>query len=269
MKKLFILSLCFLPIFGMAQDIKTTQSNTKIEQLKADAIKKAAEAKKAAEEAQKAADDALKAAKELEQATSSDKKDDNSHSEWTVPTQAPKTNTIVKEDNPEDNPKYLAGAVPEDNGNVVFSLNEDLPGMDASEIYDKLYSAISSITTDANQTNSRIALVNKEKHIIAAKCIEWLVFSNNFLSLDRTEFSYTIIAECDNNKAKVTISRINYNYEQGRVTGFKDSAEKLISDKESINSKGKMNRLNAKFRIKTVDRVNEIFNNIKLTLEQK
>ena len=31
MKKLFILSLCFLPVFGMAQDVKTTQSNTKIE----------------------------------------------------------------------------------------------------------------------------------------------------------------------------------------------------------------------------------------------
>lgn len=269
MKKLFILSLCFLPVFGMAQDVKTTQSNTKIEQLKAEAVKKAAEAKKAAEEAQKAADDALKAAKELEQATSSDKKDNNSPSEWTVPVQTPKTNVIVKEENPEEDPKYLAGAVPEDNGNVVFSLKEDVPGMKACDIYDRLYSAINSITTDANQTNSRIALVNKEKHIIAAKCIEWLVFSNNFLSLDRTEFSYTIIAECDDNKANVTISRINYNYEQGRVTGFKDSAEKLISDKESINSKGKMNRLNAKFRIKTIDRVNEIFNNIKLVLNQK
>ena len=43
MKKLVILALCFLPLTGIAQDIKTTQNNTKIEQLKAEAAKKAAE----------------------------------------------------------------------------------------------------------------------------------------------------------------------------------------------------------------------------------
>lgn len=269
MKKLFILTLCFLPFTGIAQNVKTTQSNIKIEQLKADAAKKATEAKKAAEEAQKAADEALKAAKDLEQATSNGNINDSTSSDWTVPTQTPKTNVTVKVENPEENSKYLAGAVPEVDGNVVFSLNEEVTGMKANEIYNRLYSAISAITTDANQKNSRIALVNKEKHVIAAKCIEWLVFSNSFMSLDRTELTYTIIAECDDNKANVTISRINYNYEQGRVTGFKDSAEKLISDKESINSKGKLNRLNAKFRIKTIDRMDEIFNNIKLALNNK
>jgi hypothetical protein len=271
MKKLFILTLCLLPLCGIAQTVKTTQNNTKIEQLKAEAAKKAEEAKKAAEEAQRAADEALKAAKEVEQATSNDKKDDNGTSEWTVPTEAPKPQTNVKkEENPEDNSKYLAGAVPDVNGNVVFTLNEDVPGMKAGNIYQKLFTAISAITTDANQkSNSRIALVNKDKHVIAAKCSEWLIFSTNFLSLDRTEFTYTIIAKCDDNKANVTISRISYNYEQGRVTGFKESAERLISDKESINSKGKLNRLNAKFRIKTIDRVNEIFNNIRLVLSQK
>ena len=76
--------------------------------------------------------------------------------------------------------QYLAGAVPEVNGEVIFSLNEDIPGMKAGDIYNRLYSAISAITADANQKNSRIALVNKEKHVIAAKCIEWLVFSNSF-----------------------------------------------------------------------------------------
>ena len=45
MKKLVILALCFLPLTGIAQDIKTTQNNTKIEQLKAEAAKKASELK--------------------------------------------------------------------------------------------------------------------------------------------------------------------------------------------------------------------------------
>ena len=95
MKKLFILTLCFLPFTGIAQNVKTTQSNTKIEQLKADAAKKATEAKKAAEEAQKAADEALKAAKDLEQATSNGNINDSTSSDWTVPTQTPKTNVTV------------------------------------------------------------------------------------------------------------------------------------------------------------------------------
>ena len=267
MKKLVILALCFLPLTGIAQDIKTTQNNTKIEQLKAEAAKKVAEAKKAAEEAQKAADEAIKAAKDLEQATSTSNINDSTSSDWVVPAQTPKPKVTVKVENPDEDSKYLAGAVPEVDGNVVFSLNQEVPGMTANEIYNKLYSAISAITTDANQKNSRIALVNKEKHVIAAKCTEWLVFSNGFMSLDRTELTYTIIAECYDNKANITISRINYNYEEGRVTGFKDSAEKLISDKASINSKGKLNRLNAKFRIKTIDRMNEILNNIKLALQ--
>ena len=46
-------------------------------------------------------------------------------------------------------------------------------------------------------------------------------------------------------------------------------ADKRKEYKESINSKGKLNRLNAKFRIKTIDRMDEIFNNIKLALNNK
>ena len=93
--------------------LELTGEDKEREKAAAEAKAKEEAEKKAAEEAQKAADDALKAAKELEQATSNDKKDVNSPSEWTVPVQTPKTNVIVKEENPEENAKYLAGAVPE------------------------------------------------------------------------------------------------------------------------------------------------------------
>ena len=68
----------------------------------------------------------------------------------------------------------------------------------------------------------------------------------------------------------LTLSRINYSYEENRPSGFKANAKELISDKASLNKTGtKLQRMNAKFRIKTVDRVHEIFNQIKQELNIK
>ena len=92
--------------------------------------------------------------------------------------------------------KYLVGAVPEIDGHVVFTLNIDVPGQNASEIYQKVYNTIDELVRESKaeglQPESRIAAVNKEDHIIAARFKEWLVFSSNLFSLDRTELIYTL-----------------------------------------------------------------------------
>lgn len=159
--------------------------------------------------------------------------------------------------------KYLEGAVPVVDGKVVFTLDLDVPGKDAQQIYDITYQVLEDLTKDTNQfPESCIALVNKKEHVIAAKYKEWLVFQNSFLSLDRTIFNYTIIANCSDTHATITLSRISYSYEMNRGTnqGLEETAENWIVDKYALNkSKTKLNKMSGKFRRKTIDRKDYIF----------
>ncbi len=168
--------------------------------------------------------------------------------------------------------KYLEGAVPTVDGKVVFDYELDLPGKSAQEIYDATYAAIEDLTKGENQfPESSIALVNKKEHIIAARFKEWLVFQSTFLSLDRTVFNYTLIAKCTDGKLNLTLSRISYAYEmnRGEGNGVEATAEKWITDQYGLNkAKTKLSKMSGKFRRKTIDRKDEIFETIKQRLRQ-
>ena len=188
-------------------------------------------------------------------------------SEWERPTtpQEKKAQKQEKAEQPkvvkEADLKYIGrDAVPEENGKVVFSKDFSAPGLTAQEIYDKTYQALDSLTKTDNQIKSSVVLINKKQHIIAARYNEWMEFSRSFISLDRTKVSYMIIATCTDGNLNVRIERIGFNYEEGRSTGFKATAEELINDKNAVNKKRtKLNAGTAKFRKKTIDRKDEIF----------
>ena len=84
--------------------------------------------------------------------------------------------------------KYLAGAVPVVDGKVTFTLDKDFAGKSADEIYGIVYSFLEKMTQQSNQVQniddkSKIALINKGEHTIAAKFKEWLVFKNTICSI--------------------------------------------------------------------------------------
>ena len=164
----------------------------------------------------------------------------------------------------QDDAKYLAGTVPEIDGKVVFTLDLNLPGRSAQDIYERVYTLLDRMAKEENQfKGSGITLINKRDHIIAAHYKEWLIFTNNFISLDRTELSYTIIAKCADNHLHLTLSRISYSYEKNRNTGFDTTAEKWITDAVALNKrKTRLSKGLAKFRRKTIDRKDEIFSAI-------
>lgn len=164
--------------------------------------------------------------------------------------------------------KYLEGGVPQDaDGKVVFTLDLKAPGKSAKQIYDITYQYLDELTKDENQLNSHIALVNEEQNIIAARYTEWLEFSKSFLSLDRTEFDYTLIAKCTDNHLELTMSRIHYDYEKGRPTHMSVSADEWITDEVAINKKkNRLRPLSSKFRRNTIDRKDEIFSQISYRL---
>ena len=207
-------------------------------------------------------------------------------SEWETPNAAKPANEVKKEQKKENSAdrkdtagvaqenikdwKYIRqGAVPEVNGKVVFAYDVELPGKSAQQVYDAAYTALDSLAHSANQVKSGIALINRKEHIIAARYQEWLEFSKSFISLDRTKFSYTIVATCSDNRLHLTLERIAYNYEEDRPTGFKTTAEKWIADKYAVNKKRtKLVSGTAKFRKKTIDRKNDIFKYISERVKQ-
>lgn len=196
---------------------------------------------------------------------------------WEIPDQPQQQAKVVqKKVVPKVNQKYLAGAVPEVNGEVVFTLDKEVPGMSADSIYYKVYSVISSIVEEGKssglQPQARIAAVNKAEHTIAARVKEWLVFTSNFISLDRTEFNYTLIATASDGHVNVRMERISYAYEMNRkdASGMKEKAENWITDKNALNKKkDKLSPITGKFRRKTIDRKDNIFQRVCQALNVK
>ncbi len=200
---------------------------------------------------------------------------------WEIPDQPQQQKQTVKKETKKKvvsavDQKYLAGAVPEVNGSVVFTLDKDVPGMSADNIYSKVYAVVSEIVEEGKsadlQPAGRIAAVNKAEHTLAARMKEWLVFSSNFISLDRTVFNYTLVAQATDGHIHVTIDRISYAYEMERkdATGMQVKAEEWITDKYALNKKGtKLSRISGKFRRKTIDRKDNIFQRIEAALNIK
>ena len=157
-------------------------------------------------------------------------------------------------------PKYLKGAVPEVNGQVVFSKHINVPGKTASQIYDIMLQYMQRLTKTSNQIESQISTSDAQKHEIVGIYQEWLVFKNTALSLDRTRFFYALRAQCSDGAVDIEMMRIRYLYEEER-TPQRMTAEEWITDKESVNKKNtKLLPMSGKFRRKTIDRKDYLFN---------
>ena len=187
---------------------------------------------------------------------------------WIIPTatkkETPKPAAQVNGAKLKEAPKYLEGAITfDEQGKIVFDTEIEAPGKSAAQLYDLVFDYMSGLTQDKESKASRMALVNKDEHIIANTMDEWLVFSNSFISLDRTECKYNLIAKITDGKVSLSINHINYIYEEGRQTGFKLPAEEVIIDKVALTKKkNDLARIFGKFRKKTIDRKDQIFSEI-------
>lgn len=187
---------------------------------------------------------------------------------WVIPTatkkETPKPAAQVNGAKLKEDPKYLEGAITfDEQGKIVFDTEIEAPGKSATQLYNLVFDYMSGLTQDKESKASRMALVNKDEHIIVNTMDEWLVFSNSFISLDRTECKYNLIAKITDGKVSLSINHINYIYEEGRQTGFKLPAEEVIIDKVALTKKkNDLARIFGKFRKKTIDRKDQIFNEI-------
>ncbi len=254
--------------------VKEAKAKEAVKEAKAKEAAKEAKAKAEAKEAVKEAKakEAAKEAKAKEAAKEAKAKlEESTTNKWEVSNNERAVKALTESAAaaaPNPDAKYLEGAVPEVNGQVEWRLSIDVPGKSAEWIYDKLGQLFTDMThAEGQMEQSRVALADEATHTLGVRFQEWLVFRNSTLSLDRTEFNFTIIAECTNEHADVKLGRINYVYEENRDGGMTAKAEEWITDKYGLNkSKTKLARLSGKFRRKTIDRKDYIFREIKNTL---
>lgn len=197
----------------------------------------------------------------------------------TTPAPAPATKEVVKESpaplwsstiNSEKKPEmtkeemqniYLApNAVPEVNGEIQWTCDINVAGKTAQQIYERTLAILDNIIKEPIQLErSKIAITNEKEHNIVATMQEWLTFTSNALVLDRTKMNYVLQALCSDGHLKLILDRITYNYEvQGKKEFYK--AEEWINDKNAVNKKRtRLYPSSGKFRRKTIDRKNELF----------
>jgi colicin import membrane protein len=171
---------------------------------------------------------------------------------------------IEVEEQTKENPdaKYLVpNAVPEVDGKVIFQTTLKAEGKTADEIYGILLQQLTKMTTEPNQIGgSAVVVQDREKHELGAIFHEWLVFTDKVFSLDRTQMNFQLRVFIADGKCDVVMQHITYDYELERKPQHL-TAEEWITDKYAVNKKHtKLYPISAKFRRKTIDRKDFIFN---------
>lgn len=161
--------------------------------------------------------------------------------------------------------KYLAGAVPEEGGKVVFTKEVSNPALTKDMMYESMHAWAKQFFGEEGR---RLVYLDKDKGSIAAVGEEYIVFQNTTLSLDRAMMDYRVTIECSDHAAIVKLSGIRYEYNVSyQREPEKYVAEKWITDKYALNKKkNKLNRGNGKFRRKTVDFAERMFQSIDAAL---
>lgn len=159
--------------------------------------------------------------------------------------------------------KYLAGAVPEENGFVVFKKSYNCTGIDKATIYTALeeYSK-SLLKSDVHLAQCRLTQATQEDGVVAASMEETLTFKSTAWILDTARFFYQLVFEAHEGGFDVTLRRIHYIYEpmtDGSVPTAL-SAEDWITDREALNKRGQLTKVGGKkFRFATINRKDAIF----------
>ena len=168
--------------------------------------------------------------------------------------------------------KYLRGAVPEVNGIVTFSQDFSVPGKSQDEIQQVMYKFVQDSIVGKGIRGERTGIISdgKDDGNIVARNEEYIIFKRSALNLDRTRFRYHLIVQASDEKVHMELTKITYYYNEDNEgkNGLTYKAEEWISDKEAVNkSNSRLYPRCGKFRIKTVDRVEAIFNAARGTFE--
>ena len=163
----------------------------------------------------------------------------------------------------KDDSKYLKGAVPEVNGMVTFTKSFSIKDKSEEEVHQTMLAFVNGLVEMSIEAPGKYArLMGDEAGDITARICEWMTFVKKPFVLDRARFRYQIKVTTAGQRVSIAVSNISYYYNEDMETnnGRIIKAEDWITDSEALNkSQTKLYPISAKFRRKTVDRMEELF----------
>jgi colicin import membrane protein len=175
----------------------------------------------------------------------------------------------------KDISEYMHGAVPEVNGKVVFSQIIASPGKNKTDLYNLIatWASLRYLPKSEkgdwkdkdyfkNYEYSEVRKGDINNGIIECVGDEEIVFSKKTLSTDFSKINYLLTIKISDGSVEVKMDNIAYTYNVAEDVQ-RIEAEDWITDKESFTKKGKFYRVNGKFRTKTIDLKNQLFEEIK------
>lgn len=178
-----------------------------------------------------------------------------------------------------DRSAYLQGAVPVEDGQVVFSdaFDTDKP---AEEVFRRLQQWASfrympeTQNGEWNDDNyfknfeyARVSRCDAATGVIECTGDEELVFTNKILARDASRIAYQLSIAVKGNNVLIQMIVHYFTYSLSE-TPERILATDWITDSEAFNKKGELLRNVAKFRIKTIDLKNELFKEIREAVER-
>jgi hypothetical protein len=169
----------------------------------------------------------------------------------------------------QDMSKYLVGAVPEQNGIVIFEKSYNVPNKTKAEIHESLKTYLTETILKGENVlpQTRIQEDQPEAGTLAIAAEEYLYFKRKPLFTDGTRFYYQLVTQAEDGKFTIMMRRIRYVYDLTDTPSTEANpdvcftAEKWITDAEALNKKQtKLLKIPGKFRRFTIDRKDEIFN---------
>ena len=144
----------------------------------------------------------------------------------------------------KDDSKYLAGAVPEQDGIVTFTKSFSVQGKSQQEVSAIMSRFIGKLVDESIPAPGNYArIMGENQDSIVARVCEWMVFKKKPLYLDRTRVRYQIKAITSGNKVTLSISNINYYYSEDMegvtpemaTADNLESAEAYAAEDEFVN----------------------------------
>ena len=158
-------------------------------------------------------------------------------------------------------PQYMEGAVPLENGKVVFSKSFKAAGMTQDAIFSKLiyWAGNRFVPVEKDAMQSRVLYSDPNSGQIACLGQEYLVFTDKALALDRATINYQLAIECQAGSYQMKISEIRYLYSNGDKKEIIPAEEQITDEYTFTKKKDKLIKATGKFRIHTIDLVNQLY----------
>ena len=118
-----------------------------------------------------------------------------------------------------------------------------------------------------NTEYARVLKAEAENGLLKIQGNEDMIFTNKALAKDMAVASYILTLTCTDGGIDVEMSNISYTYSLSD-TPERIEAEDWITDKEAFNKKGQLSKGSGKFRVKTIDLKDRLFEEIEAAAKQ-